>query len=503
MSQFQIHGKQIVDNSIILNGSNGSIGNKINITGDWLIGDNAIISTKSVAEFENDKEYITKEYAKAILNGLEIKEPVKCATTENISISTPPTIIDTYILLENDRILLKNQTTASENGIYTYSTSGLIRATDFDENTPINEVVSGSSVDTLDGDVNKYKRFVLATPNPITIGTTEQLWIVFNLGVESLSALNDIDFGILSNSDVLMYDGSNWVNTAINVDSNFQHIVYVDPNGTDDVSSGQLFHPYKTIEYAKNNTTISALIIVNTGTYNITENLAKAGISYYFMTDTVINNSTIYPTFDVTDFVLNVRGYGKFFNTNTKIINIANTGYYEAIFECDSCYSNSTMFELNTDLKISINNIIYTGTETSIIINDGIVDLNKINIVNNMSVTLNGGKCYLPHLEYSCNTAMIIVNGGVLYSDKIIHNQSTASSANCIEFNGGNIIFNGASIEKNSENAYFIYSTVSNQTIDVYAAGITVINGSVGELLNNSGLYTISNRTGGGILYTL
>lgn len=210
-----MHGKQIKDNSITLNGSNGAVGNKIKIIGDWNIGENAILSNKSIAEILNNKEYVTKEYADAILNGLTPKAPVACATTSSISIQNPTNIIDDYELILYDRILVKDQIDATENGIYVYSTTGLTRASDFDEITPINEVVLGSFVDVRNGTENKYTRWVLINQNPIIIsGYPSFNNAIFYQGIVDLdnrivenkiSGYEDVE---ITHTNVMYFDGS-------------------------------------------------------------------------------------------------------------------------------------------------------------------------------------------------------------------------------------------------------------------------------------------------------
>lgn len=64
---FQIKGKQIRDNSIIISGTNG-LDNKINITGDWTVGSNSLLTQKEITDFVYSKEYISKEYVDLLNN---------------------------------------------------------------------------------------------------------------------------------------------------------------------------------------------------------------------------------------------------------------------------------------------------------------------------------------------------------------------------------------------------------------------------------------------------
>jgi hypothetical protein len=72
-----------------------------------------------------------KLYVDTVAQGLNPKQAVKCGTTGAITLSGLQTI-DTYTTLAGDRVLVKNQGTSSENGIYVASASAWTRATDMD-----------------------------------------------------------------------------------------------------------------------------------------------------------------------------------------------------------------------------------------------------------------------------------------------------------------------------------------------------------------------------------
>ena len=86
---------------------------------------------------------INKNYLDAHLAGLSWKQAVKVATTANITLSGTQTI-DGVSVIAGDRVLVKNQSTASENGIYVVDASNWVRATDMDATTPINELNSAA-----------------------------------------------------------------------------------------------------------------------------------------------------------------------------------------------------------------------------------------------------------------------------------------------------------------------------------------------------------------------
>lgn len=100
-----------------------------------------------------------------------VKEPVRAASTANVNTSSPGTALDGVTLSGGDRILLKNQTTASQNGIYVWATSitALTRATDA---TAASDFVYGFLVYVREGTSNGVSWWTYTTTTTPTIGST-------------------------------------------------------------------------------------------------------------------------------------------------------------------------------------------------------------------------------------------------------------------------------------------------------------------------------------------
>ena len=89
-------------------------------------------------------------------------------------------VIDGYTASLSDRILIKDQTTGAQNGIYTVTTLGTIsinwvltRATDFNATgSGPNYIETGASTFVTSGTVNASTGWVLTTTGTITVGTT-------------------------------------------------------------------------------------------------------------------------------------------------------------------------------------------------------------------------------------------------------------------------------------------------------------------------------------------
>ena len=121
----------------------------------------------------------TKEYVDAVKTGLDFKDSVRVASTANVDESSAPAAIDGVTLSSGDRVLLKNQSTGSENGIYVFNGSGsaMTRATDADADA---EVTSGLYVFVEAGTVNSDTGFVLTTDGSITVGSTALTFTQFS-----------------------------------------------------------------------------------------------------------------------------------------------------------------------------------------------------------------------------------------------------------------------------------------------------------------------------------
>jgi len=115
----------------------------------------------------------TKAYVDALVNGTDWKQSVRVATTANGTLATAfanGQTVDGVTLVIGNRILLKDQTTGAENGIYTVNASGApTRATDADSNP---EVTAGMALFVSEGTTNGNSQWKLTTDDPITIGTT-------------------------------------------------------------------------------------------------------------------------------------------------------------------------------------------------------------------------------------------------------------------------------------------------------------------------------------------
>ncbi len=144
-----------------------------NITGTWSFSEPVAVGTPTAGNHA-----VTKAYADALSSGVDPKDSVKAATTTNITLSGTQTV-DGVSLAVGDRVLVKNQTLGTQNGLYVVAAGAWTRTSDFD-GSPASEVTSGAYTFVTGGATNGQKGFILTTNDPITIGSTPLAWTQFN-----------------------------------------------------------------------------------------------------------------------------------------------------------------------------------------------------------------------------------------------------------------------------------------------------------------------------------
>lgn len=136
---------------------------------------------RAVADPSAATDAATRQYVDNLVAGMRWKDPVRVATTTNGALATAYAngqTVDGVVLATGDRILLKNQTAAAENGIYTVAASGApARAND--ANTAAK--LAGAAVMVAEGTTNADRVFV-QTADSITLGTTGLTWTQIGMG---------------------------------------------------------------------------------------------------------------------------------------------------------------------------------------------------------------------------------------------------------------------------------------------------------------------------------
>lgn len=151
----------------------------------------------------------TKGYVDSALEGLAWKDSVRAASTATVNVASPGTTLDGITLVSGDRVLLKDQTAAAQNGIYVWtgSASALTRAYDAQTGDDLEQAI----VTVEEGTANASTTWRQTTVN-FVIGTGSVAFTAFGTvapaastataGVAALATQAEVDAGAITNKIV-------------------------------------------------------------------------------------------------------------------------------------------------------------------------------------------------------------------------------------------------------------------------------------------------------------
>lgn len=146
----------------------GAILGTPSVSGVWTFSSSPIVPTPT-----GSTDAANKAYVDSVAVGLQPKTAVACATTANITLSGEQTIDG--VLTAASRVLVKNQTTASQNGVYVSAAGAWARATDMDA---WSEAI-GAIVPITAGTVNGNSNYISTASAGGTIGSTALNFTLF------------------------------------------------------------------------------------------------------------------------------------------------------------------------------------------------------------------------------------------------------------------------------------------------------------------------------------
>lgn len=188
---------------------------KLNLAGGTMSGDIAMGGNKvtGLGAPTVSADAATKGYVDSVAEGLKPKTAARVATTTAGTLASSfenGDTVDGVVLATGDRILIKDQASASENGIYVVQASGApARATDFDSLSPIDEI-NGAMIAVQEGTANAGKVFVQSGV-VTTIGVDPIVFIFFN---SSSSLVGGDGITISGNNVSVDHDGQGLQFTA-------------------------------------------------------------------------------------------------------------------------------------------------------------------------------------------------------------------------------------------------------------------------------------------------
>jgi hypothetical protein len=110
------------------------------------------------------------------LNGLAWKDNVRAASTGNVNTAAPGAALDTVALVTGDRILLKDQTTATQNGTYVWTGAAVALTRSVDASTFEMLEAAVVIVDNEAGATNAGTRWRMTAVNGV-IGSNNVNWV--------------------------------------------------------------------------------------------------------------------------------------------------------------------------------------------------------------------------------------------------------------------------------------------------------------------------------------
>jgi hypothetical protein len=173
IQQLDVDNIRIDGNEISSTDIDGNISLNPNGTGTVAVNESRITGLTDPVD---PQDAATKSYVDARAAGLDPKESARAATTAPITLSGTQTI-DGVALSVGDRVLVKDQTDNTQNGIYIVASGSWTRASDMDEPA---ELTAGLFFFVESGTVNGDAGFVKTSDSVGTVGTDPITFVQFS-----------------------------------------------------------------------------------------------------------------------------------------------------------------------------------------------------------------------------------------------------------------------------------------------------------------------------------
>jgi hypothetical protein len=209
------------DRTIYVPDANGTLARVENKLHDFALATAAVdLNNQKITNLTdptNPQDAANKRYVDSAVVGIDWKPSVRLATTAPITLATGlenGDTLDGVTLATGDRVLVKNQTDATENGIYVVAASGApARSSDADTAA---EITASFAVFVEEGTVNTDSGWTLTNNGTITVGTSELSFTQFTglgqitAGAGLTKTANTLDViggdGITVNADSVVID---------------------------------------------------------------------------------------------------------------------------------------------------------------------------------------------------------------------------------------------------------------------------------------------------------
>jgi hypothetical protein len=146
-------------------------------------------------------DVVPKSYVDSLVEGLAWKDSCRVATQANINLSSPGSTIDGITMASQDRVLVRAQSTASENGIYVWNGSAVAMTRSLDASTfaeleqAITTVEEGTSAGTSYRQDQVNGTIDSSTVSWVTFGTSAPAASETTAGIAELATQAEVDAG--------------------------------------------------------------------------------------------------------------------------------------------------------------------------------------------------------------------------------------------------------------------------------------------------------------------
>lgn len=131
----------------------------------------------------SDQDAATKAYVDSAIEGLAWKDSVRVATQANIDLSAPGATVDGVAMAGADRVLVRAQTTASQNGVYIWNGAAVAMTRSLDANTAAELEQAVVTVEEGTSAGSSYRQ----TAVNFTLGSGAVSWVSFGASVGAAS----------------------------------------------------------------------------------------------------------------------------------------------------------------------------------------------------------------------------------------------------------------------------------------------------------------------------
>lgn len=146
-------------------------------------------------------DVVPKSYVDSLVEGLAWKDSCRVATQANLNLSSPGATIDGITMASQDRVLVRAQSTASENGIYVWNGSAVAMTRSLDASTfeeleqAVTTVEEGTSAGTTYRQDQVNGTIGSSTISWVTFGTSAPAASETTAGIAELATQAEVDAG--------------------------------------------------------------------------------------------------------------------------------------------------------------------------------------------------------------------------------------------------------------------------------------------------------------------